>query len=218
MTSAQLDEFEASAIEFDIAVELGTRGLDAGNLLAYLELALRFRAPFVRLVIDSPGHPPTPEQTIDALRMPVAKYADSAVKLALENHDRFPTATLADIVEALGSDHVGICLDTVNSFGALEGPEVVIRTLAPYALNLHVKDFLIQRVGSQMGFTVAGCPAGQGRLNIPWLLEQLRGAGRDVNAILELWTPFEASLEETIRTEAAWAEASVKYLRQHIHE
>jgi hypothetical protein len=53
-------------------------------------------------------------------------------------------------------------------------------------------------------------------LDVPWLLDQLRAAGRDVNAILELWTPFGPTLDETLAREAAWAEESVRYLRQLI--
>ena len=57
--------------------------------------------------------------------------------------------------------YVGICLDTVNSFGSLEGPEVVIETLAPYTVNLHIKDFDIRRTDHNMGFTIFGTPAGR---------------------------------------------------------
>ena len=67
----------------------------------------------------------------------------------------------------------GVCLDTVNSFGALEGPAVVVEALAPLAVNLHVKDFVVTRHSSQMGFTVEGRPAGQGSLDVPWLFREL---------------------------------------------
>lgn len=111
-----------------------------------------------------------------------------------------------------------ICLDVGNSLGALEGPEVTVKTLAPLAANLHVKDFVIRRAGHQMGFIVEGRPAGQGQLDIPWVLEQVRNAGRDPNAILELWTPPEAELADTIAKEAQWAAASVSYLRRLISD
>lgn len=214
---SSVEEFGSFARERDIAIEVGTRGLaDAANLLAQLELAKHFHAPFVRLVVDSKGHEPSPEECVSRLRPLLPRFADAGVKLALENHDRFSSATLARLVEQLGPDRVGICLDTVNSFGALEGSEVVVKTLAPYTLNLHIKDFTIGRVSSQMGFVINGCAAGRGRLNVPWLLAELRAAGRDVNAILELWTPFGSTLDDTIAREAAWAEESVRYLRQLI--
>jgi sugar phosphate isomerase/epimerase len=111
----------------------------------------------------------------------------AGVKLALENHDRFDSRTLAAIVVELGTEHAGVCLDTVNSFGALEGPAIVVPTLAPYTLSLHVKDFTVRRPPHQMGFVVEGCAAGAGRLDLPWILGVLRAAGRDVNAILETW-------------------------------
>jgi 3-oxoisoapionate decarboxylase len=216
LSAAELDRLAAFAGTHHIAVEIGTRGLEAANLLAYLQLARRFAAPFVRVVVDSLNHQPSPAETVSLLRPIVARFAEAGVKLAIENHDRFTAETLKGVVEALGPAQVGVCLDTVNSFGALEGPEVVVRALASYALNLHVKDFTIDRVSSQMGFVVKGCAAGQGRLDVPWLLERLRAAGREVNAILELWTPFGPTLADTLAREQTWSEESVRYLRQLI--
>jgi sugar phosphate isomerase/epimerase len=110
---------------------------------------------------------------------------------------------------------VGICLDTVNSFGSLEGPEVVVETLAPYVVNLHVKDFTIRRVVHQMGFIIEGAPAGQGRLNIPWLMRQLPGG---ISAVLELWTPYQENTPATVALEAQWADESVNYLKNTLGE
>jgi len=211
-----LAEFEDFAKKHGLIIEIGTRGIGSDNLLAHLALARRFQSPFVRVVVDAKGDEPTPDEVIARWRPLLRRYAAAGVKLAIENHDRFSAKTLVNIIETLGPAHVGICLDTANSLGALEGPEVVVATLAPYVLNLHVKDFIIQRVSSQMGFTVAGCAVGQGRLDVPWLLEQLRAAGKEVNAIIELWTPLGASLAETIQHEAAWAAESVRYLRKFI--
>jgi 3-oxoisoapionate decarboxylase len=217
LSPAELDAFQAFAVEHGIEIELGTRGLvDQANLRAYLDLAQRFHASFVRIVVDSTGHEPAAPEVVSLLRPVLDHYAKAGVKLALENHDRFPAAVLAGVVEQLGPERIGICLDTVNSLGALEGPEQVVAALAPYALNLHVKDFTIQRVSSQMGFVVNGCPVGQGRLNVPWLLDQLRAARRNVNAIVELWTPFGPTIEATLARETAWAAESVLHLRRFI--
>jgi len=217
LSQTDVDAVSAFARHRGMAVEIGTRGLaDSAILLAHLELARRFQAGFVRLVVDSKGHEPSLEECVVRLRPLLPRFIEAGVKLALENHDRFSAATLASMVEQLGPEHVGICLDTVNSFGALEGPEVVVKALAPYTLNLHVKDFTIGRVGSQMGFVIAGCAAGQGRLNVPWLCDQLRAAGRDVNAIIELWTPYGPTVEATVARESEWAGESVQYLRKII--
>ena len=110
-------------------------------------------------------------------------------------------------------DQVGICLDSVNSMGAGEAVREVSEILAPYALNIHLKDFTVRRVSHMMGFVVEGTPAGQGMLDIPWLLEQVRGHDRCQSAILELWTPPESTPERTLETEARWAEESLHYLK-----
>jgi 3-oxoisoapionate decarboxylase len=212
----ELDALVDTARERGIALETGTRGLQTDDLLAQLALARRLGAPFVRVVVDGPDDHPTPDETVARLAPLLVRFADAGVRLAIENHDRFSTTTLVEIVERLGPEQVGICLDTVNSFAALEGPDLVVERLAPYALNLHVKDFTIRRMNGQMGFNVEGMPAGEGRLQVPWLLQRLAEARRDVNAILELWTPRAPSLEETIAREAAWTRTSIAYLRRLI--
>jgi sugar phosphate isomerase/epimerase len=214
---AELDRLAARAGTLGIAIEVGTRGIAPDHLRAYLRLAQRLASPILRVVIDTPSHRPSADEIVDTLRSFVPDLHEAGVTLAIENHDRFPAATFVRIVERIDSDHVGVCLDTANSFGALEGPAVVVETLAPWTVNLHVKDFDVVRVPHQMGFAIEGRPAGQGRLDVPWLLARLRAAsraaGHDPNAILELWTPPEETLAGTIAKEDAWAASSVAYLR-----
>lgn len=213
---SELDQFDARARALGIAVEVGTRGIDHRNLATYLSLARRFHSPILRVVIDTATHRPGPDEVVSLLRAALPDFERAGVTLALENHDRFPARTLVDIIERLGSRHVGICLDTVNSLGCMEGPELVVGELGPYVVNLHVKDFSIRRPSHNMGFLVEGAPAGQGRLDVPWLLRELKVLGRDPNAILEQWPPPEPTLEETIAKEAAWAAESLRNLRMLI--
>jgi sugar phosphate isomerase/epimerase len=152
------------------------------------------------------------------LRPFLPDLAEAGLRLAIENHDRFSTRTLVWIVEQLGVERVGICLDTVNSFGALEGPEQVVKALGPHTLCLHIKDFVVRRVSYQMGFVVEGCPAGRGRLDVPWLLEALQTCPCPFNAILETWVTPGDSLAETIHRERAWTEEGVRYLRGLIRD
>jgi sugar phosphate isomerase/epimerase len=137
------------------------------------------------------------------------------VSLAIENAT-IPAAILAEALERIASPRVGITLDTVNSLAIPEGTEHVARTLAPHTLCLHIKDFSVDRVWHMMGFTVEGRPAGQGQLNIPWLLDLLRAAGRSPNAILELWPPRQSTVEETVAFEQRWAVESIEFLRRLI--
>jgi sugar phosphate isomerase/epimerase len=216
MSGRALDTLARRARELGIAIEVGTRGIAPEHLRAYLDLARRFGSPILRVVVDTADQHPSEDEIVGALREIIGEFERARVCLAIENHDRFKAATLARIVRRVRSKAVGICLDTANSLGALEGPEAVVRTLLPMTVNLHLKDFAIRRAGHQMGFVVEGRPAGQGQLDIPWLLERLRNRGRDVNAILELWTPPEDDVRRTIAKEAEWAAESVRYLRQLI--
>ena len=212
-SAARLADIRDHAREHAIEIEVGTRGIGEDHILRYLELARYFGSPILRAVIDSPADQPSPEEVIARLKPLMSKFRQAGVVLALENHDRFDSRTFVRIVEGLGRENAGICLDTVNSFGALEGPDVVIRTLAPYVVNLHLKDFVIRRHPSMMGFEITGAPAGQGRLAVPSLLDTLREQGRDVNVILELWPGPEATMAETVAKEEQWTVDSVRYLR-----
>ena len=201
-----------------IELEIGTRGIQPELLRQYMALASSVGSPIVRTLIDTADHHPSPDEVVATLRTIIPDYESAAITLAIENHDRFRVRTLAQIIERIGSDHVGVCLDTVNSFGALEGPEVVVDVLGPLCVNLHVKDFRVRRVDHLMGFVVEGTPAGQGMLDIPWLLDSLNKHQHDPNVILELWPPPEPDLAATIAKEERWVSESIAYLRQHIRD
>lgn len=212
-TDTELDSIRQRADELGISLEVGTRGIEPGHLTAYLAAARALGSPLVRIVIDTADRQPTADEVVAALRDVLPAYEAAGVDLAIENHDRFESHVLVGILGAVGSARLGICLDTVNSLGALERPEVVVAALGPHTLSLHVKDFQIRRVPHAMGFVVEGEPAGRGRLDVPWLLSELRSFGRDPNALLELWTPPEATASATIAKERRWARESIDYLR-----
>jgi sugar phosphate isomerase/epimerase len=213
----ELVELDHTAKELHISLEVGTRGIAPAHLLRYLAIARHLASPILRVVVDTPEHQPAAAEIVAWLRPLQAEFTSAGVILAIENHDRLHAEELRAIVTELGT-WVGICLDTVNSFGALQGPESVVATLGPLTVNLHIKDFIIQRASHKMGFCIEGRPAGQGRLDIPWLLRSLIALGRNPNAILELWTPPEPCLVATISKEQRWAEESVHYLRSLLSE
>jgi len=216
LSDQEFNRLARQASEHSIQIEVGTRGIQPEHLLRYLQLAVCLQSPILRVVVDTADHHPSPEEVVDGIHPQLRKFTDAGVCLAIENHDRFRARQFVEIVQRLESPAVGICLDTVNSFGASEGPEAVVQALGSWTVNLHLKDFHIRRADHQMGFLVEGKPAGQGQLNVPWLLEQLRSGGRDPNVILEQWPPRQATIEETIAQEKAWARESINYLRSMI--
>lgn len=211
LPTAELDDLVELAARLAVGLEIGTRGIGP-RLRRSLEIARRVRATFVRVVLDTATDRPNVREAVHHLAAFEGDFRASGTTLAIENHDRFSVEQLVDLVSALG-DWAGICLDTVNSFGALEPPGVVIDALGPLAVNLHIKDFTIRRHDHQMGFSIEGTPAGEGLLDVPGLVRRLDGYGRVATGVLELWTPPAADLNATVAREAEWAERSLRYLR-----
>jgi sugar phosphate isomerase/epimerase len=155
-----LKNVQQAAMASNIQIEVGTRGLKEDHLRHYLAIAQQFGSPFLRIVIDDEGYEPAVAEVAAILKKVLPLFQEAGVCLAIENHDRFPAATLKYLIETTDDKWVGICLDTANSLGANEGTGEVVRILAPYTVNLHLKDIIIRRVQSKMGFTVEGCAAG----------------------------------------------------------
>jgi sugar phosphate isomerase/epimerase len=214
----QLGELRAFSQQQQVQLEVGTRGIGRGHLLRYLQIAQLLDSALLRVVIDTPETRPTPDEVLATLRGLTADLETAGVMLAIENHDRFHSTQLVDILQRLDSPAVGICLDTANSLAAMEGTETVVRTLGPWTVNLHIKDVRVRRTNAGLGLLVEGCPAGAGQLGIPALLADLAELGRQVNVIVEHWPPQQASLAETLALERRWAEQSVGYLRQWIKD
>lgn len=213
LSAGELASLRRLAEEKEVALVVGMRGLAEDAVERYIQIARDLGSTVLRVVIDAPGFEPPAEVVIQSLRRLVPRLEQAGVTLAIENHDRFTAAVVSGIVRGAGSPRVGVCLDTVNSFGALEGPAVVVETLGPLCVNLHLKDFTVLRAGHKMGFAIDGAPAGEGRLNVPWLLARLLASGRASNAVLELWVPPEGDVERTVNKELDWAQRSIAYLR-----
>lgn len=216
LAEAELLKLKAQADSYGIAIEIGTRGIKSESLENFLRIAQLIGSPILRVVIDSQGHEPAIPEIVQLLKPFEAKFKEAKIKLAIENHDRLSCAEFNEIIDQVGSDWVGICLDTVNSLGAVEAPNTVIPALAPRAINLHMKDFEIIRTNGQMGFTVRGTALGEGRLDIAQVIAAVGGTKREITAVIELWTPRQDSYEATVALENKWAETSVTNLRQSI--
>ena len=209
----QLNELYTYASGKKVSIEMGSRGLTAEHTLKCLETAKILHSPILRMVIDKTGYEPDLSSVISIIRDLLHEFETRKIKLAIENHDRFKAREFEKIIQSVGSEWVGICLDSVNSMGAGEGFETVSEILIPYTINLHLKDFSIRRVSHKMGMIIEGKPAGKGMLNIKELVDRLSENNLCHSSILELWTPPENVIEETIKKEELWVQESIIFLR-----
>jgi len=213
LTVSELHQLKTKAGNLGIQLELGTSGLTPSNLHEHIELCKLFDSPFLRMVIDKEYYRPSLEDIVQTITSSLPLLQESGVVLAIENHDRFRAADIKSIIEATDPRWVGVCLDTANSLGCGEGIKTVSETLAPYVVNLHVKDIIIERVPTKMGFTVQGTVAGEGLIDLPGLMTLIQN-GRCFTATLEVWSASAETIEETLQNEWQMAQKSIQNLKQ----
>ncbi|MET0673912.1 MAG: TIM barrel protein, partial [Microbacterium pygmaeum] len=114
MTDAELREAAAAARDLGITIELGTKGIEPERLTRFLDLAAVFDAALVRSMLFGPDSRPTLPEAETQLRAAIGDYEASGVTLALETYEQVATTDLLSVVDAIGSEHLGICLDPAN--------------------------------------------------------------------------------------------------------
>lgn len=215
---ATLDAIAEKAQSAGVEIETGARGLTPAHLEEYLAVSTRLRSRLLRFVVDNGEYRPDVDTILQIIRDALPALETAGVTLGIENHDRFPCATLRQLVDEVASAHVGICLDTANSLGAGEGIHEVLEMLAPVCVNLHLKDYRIERLPHLMGFTVTGRPLGEGNLPLREVLDTVARFDRCQTVIVETWPPPESEISATLTKELDWAVRSVKVLRALLDE
>jgi 3-oxoisoapionate decarboxylase len=216
LTDKELQEVRVAAEKAGIKIEVGTRGVEPEHLRIYLQIAEYVKSDILRVILHKNQGSITIQEAAAYIKEVLSEFEVKNISIAIENHERHPVRELAALINELNSPYAGICLDTVNSFGALESPREVIETLSPYTINLHFKDFQIKRLDHMMGFQITGTPAGKGMLDAGNLLEVMKEQGKDQSVILELWTPYAGTIRDTVIKENQWAVESINYLKEWI--
>jgi len=224
LSENDLKSLRALSDEKNVGLEVGTRGTMPEHLIQQINIAEFLGSSILRTLITDNDHNLGDKGSLEIetrslekaecqIREVLPRLEAAGIILAIENYEQYTCRSLQRLVEKLGSDYVGICLDPVNSFGIAEDQRRITETLATRAVNLHIKDFRITRLPHRMGFLLEGTPAGEGILDIASLLEALPAKEAPISAIIELWTPYLGDIEETIRIEMEWAERSVAHLK-----
>jgi sugar phosphate isomerase/epimerase len=123
------------------------------QLIRMIEPAKIVGSPFIRCVVGTLDDRRLPggiekriEDTLMVLKSVRSRVMDAGLKLAIENHaGDMQARELKGLVEAAGTDLVGVCLDAGNSVWTIEDPHLTLDTLAPYVLTSHTRDSAIWR-------------------------------------------------------------------------
>lgn len=214
LNDAELDAIAEHARESGQTLEIGTSGGDEEHLRRYAEIAGQLGAVLVRTILPGASAGLKDERRVIERVLPA--YERARTILAVENHEDYASSDLAGLIRSIGSPHLGVCLDTVNSLGRGEGFREVVDTLMPLTASVHVKDFTTRRRPSGMGFEVTGAPAGTGRLDVRGLLRRTAEERPEASVILEQWSDFRDTLEESIAEQDRTARAGVTHLRELI--
>lgn len=217
MNRTELESIYQYAANLEIDLGLGTRGVSPPHLLKVLEYTGPLHAGTLRTVIDNPD----PTQVASGLKNIVPALEEAHVTLVLENTEILDAKEIAAVIQAVDSSFVRICLDTANSLGRVQPLEQVVAALGPYVRMIHYKDFAVQRVAQappvvRMGFEIVGRAAGDGRVDIDWLLKNLANTNDPPDIILELWPPFLETIPKTVQNEQEWVERSITFLKAHV--
>ena len=104
---------------------------------------------------------------------------------------------------------IGVCIDPANTVSLLEDPREVVELAAPFAVNMHVKDFAFSRSDGAIGFVLAGAPLGEGLLDYAHMLRHIRPSERGITQVVEHWLPWQGSEQATVEMELAWSRRSL---------
>lgn len=223
-TDEQVLELRRHADAQGVALELGTKGLRPEGMRRFLHLAELLGATLVRTMFNTPAtaaepeHRPTAAEAEQLLRQVLPEFEAAGVTVVLETYEQAPTKDLLAVVQAIGSPFLGICSDPANTVAALELPHQVIEDVAPYVLNMHIKDFAFARQDGWVGFVYSGAPLGEGLLDYDHMAAAVRPAEKNINQIIEHWLPWQGSAEATLLAERQWTRQAIDYLRSKNHD
>ena len=210
--AAELTRIRDHAADLGLTLELGTRGISAERLDRYRDLAAALGATFVRSMLNTAEHRPGREEAVALLRAALPGYQDRGLTLGLETYEQVATSDLVDVIRAVDSPSLGVCLDPANCVARLETPDSVIAQVAPYVVNLHIKDFAFSRAPGWVGFSLTGCLLGTGLLDYDGMVAAIRPGERGISQVVEHWLPRADTMKETCAAEREWTRHSAEFL------
>ena len=194
-------------------LELGTRGISPEHLRRYLDFADQLDVTLVRSMVNTADHRPTEAEAIDLLAQTAPEYAERGVTLALETYEQVPSAQLVRIVEAVGSETLGICLDPANCVAGLELPTDVVAAYRSVREELARQRLRLHPAGRLGRIHPDRMPPRRGTAGLRQRRAHRPTAANDINQIVEHWLPWQDDAATTCALETQWTQHNINYLR-----
>ncbi len=209
LSPAERARLAAQAADLDLAIEVGTRGIDGTRLHTYLAIAGELGSHALRVVPDSSELP----EIERALRAIGPELSRAGILLAIENHADLPAPQLAGLIERLGgrTAYYGACFDSANSLGLLEMPEETAAALGPLAVQAHIKDYAVER--APIGYRITGRRIGEGWLDMAGVARLLRPRLPVLDLLVEQWMEPATDEGTTRAQEEAWVAHNLAAVR-----
>jgi sugar phosphate isomerase/epimerase len=109
--------------------------------------------------------------------------ADHGIVVTIHT-SHFKASEYLQMLEAVDSPYVGLCLDTSNAFLVLEDPTEYARQVAPYVCSTHLKDTCVYLREEGMTWH-GGAVLGRGVVDMPAIIEILYEANPDLYMSIE---------------------------------
>ena len=106
--------------------------------------------------------------------------------LGIENHKDWRVDEQVALLKYYDSEYLGVSLDTGNNLTVLDDPMEVVEKLAPYTVNVHLKDMAAEEC--ERGYLLSEVPLGEGMLDIKRMVDAVRRARPEVHFSLEMIT------------------------------
>lgn len=205
-----------------LLVEVGMGGCEPDRLRQRLAAAKIMGAKVLRTFVGSERPDEDviakwTEYAIGGLKAAAPDAKKAGIRIALENHGDFLAEELRHILEEVGSDYVGACIDTGNNIEYGEDPLHCVNVLAPYAASVHLKDIVTMpplEDEEDAKVEYRNVPFGEGLVPLVEIVEVLKTKAPPVNIAIESVSPILESETETLAYEDSSIRESIQYARE----
>lgn len=124
---------------------------------------------------------------VPLLRRAAARAGELGLKLAIENHADLRSEELVSLIQLVGANNVGVCLDSGNAVRIGEELLDATHRLGPLSTMVHIKDlYVLEESRGDPTASWPSAPLGKGSLDIAAFVSTLRECGYDAGLFIEM--------------------------------